>query len=53
MSEKSRWYSNIEVKKAISQQMKNREAIWMQVAPSRDKPYWVRKSRAENPNTVQ
>ena len=53
MGEKSRWYSNLEVKKAISEQMQNREAIWMQVAPSRDKPFWVRKSRAESPQSVQ
>ena len=52
MNENSRWYSNSEVKRAIANQMTNREAIWMQVAPSRDKPFWVRKTKVNTPSSV-
>jgi hypothetical protein len=41
----NRWLGNGAIQSELSNIMKSREVIWVQVSKSRDKPFWVRKAR--------
>ena len=48
-----RWYSNAAVRGAIASWMKGRESVWVQFPASEDKPFWVRRARAESASSVK
>ena len=47
-----RWYSNLTIQKALAEQMENREVIWAQFPPSKDKPFWARRTQVTGANSI-
>jgi hypothetical protein len=49
----SRWLRNSAIQGELVNVLKSREAIWSQSSPSKDKPFWRRRTRITSPTSIK
>lgn len=49
----SRWLSNNAIQTELTGVLSDREAIWAQMSPSKDRPFWCRRTRVSSPTSVK
>tara|TARA_B100000282_G_C31735355_1_gene493149 strand:+ start:300 stop:1220 length:921 start_codon:yes stop_codon:yes gene_type:complete len=48
-----RWLANNAIQDELADVLRDREAIWAQMSPSKDRPFWCRRTRVNSAKSIQ